>query len=141
MDKLNTEIATIKEHMGGQDKTIANHAKCIKGQDEKIADMDRRQLQRELEEREWRQRMERKRDEQTKLIQDKIREIEAYNAAHNITTSQTQNTGSSNNNTSTVPKTYAEKAKDKADRKENDKKEFNEAMKKLKKISKPPRWL
>ena len=52
--------------------------------------MDRRQLQRELEEREWRQRMERKRDEQTKLIQDKIREIEAYNAAHNITTSQTR---------------------------------------------------
>ena len=69
LDKLDAEIATIKEHMERQDQTISNHAKCIKGQDEKIADMDRRQLQKEIEEREWRQRMERKQDEQTKLIQ------------------------------------------------------------------------
>ena len=65
-----------------------------------------------------------------------FKEIEAYNAAHNITTSQ--NPGSSNNNnTGAIPKTYAEKAKDKADKKEKDEKEFNEAIKKLKKHSRP----
>ena len=59
--------------------------------------------------------MERKRDEQTKLIKEKIRELEA---AQNTTTSQ--NPGSSNNNnTGTIPKSYAEKAKDKAEKKEH----------------------